>query len=63
MSHIVTIIVHGTFATQETWWRLGTGETFADRLEHGLAQQGMAKHGLAPDPACGVVVRPVFLVR
>ncbi|BFU96129.1 MAG: hypothetical protein NTNFB02_28510 [Nitrospira sp.] len=41
MSGIVTIVVHGTFATQEKWWRLGTGETFADRLEQGLAQQGM----------------------
>jgi hypothetical protein len=42
MSGIVTIIVHGTFAAQEKWWRLGTGETFADRLEQELAQQGMA---------------------
>lgn len=41
MSRIVTIIVHGTFAAQAEWWRLGTGQTFADRLEQALSEHGM----------------------
>lgn len=36
-----TLIIHGTFAKDESWWRLGGGrqETFADRLESALAQR------------------------
>ena len=48
MPGIVTIIVHGTFAAQAAWWRLGSGETFADRLEQALSAQGMA--GTVWDP-------------
>ncbi|MEK7748324.1 MAG: hypothetical protein AAB300_04545 [Nitrospirota bacterium] len=49
---IVTIIVHGTFAAEETWWRLSkTSETtFADRLEEALSARGFA----------GTVWRPVL---
>lgn len=50
MSSPVTIIVHGTFASQADWWKLGTGETFADRLESVLSEQGM----------CGTVWQPVL---
>ena len=40
----LTLVVHGTFAAQENWWRLGgNGEkTFADRLEAILAEQGVS---------------------
>lgn len=40
---LVTIIVHGTFAAQENWWRLGNGgePSFGDRLEHSLAARGL----------------------
>lgn len=41
---IVTLVIHGTFARDETWWRLGVEgeETFADRLEAALARRGLA---------------------
>lgn len=44
MSRTVTLIVHGTFAREGKWWRLGDAEetTFADRLEDGLAQRGLS---------------------
>jgi hypothetical protein len=40
---IVTVVVHGTFATNATWWKLGTNTepTFADKLEQQLAADGM----------------------
>lgn len=50
MSTPVTIIIHGTFASQADWWKLGTGGTFADRLESALSEQGM----------CGTVWQPVL---
>ena len=42
----LTVIVHGTFARSETWWRLGEGgeggdATFADRLEGALHRRGL----------------------
>lgn len=39
----VTLVLHGTFAANETWWRLGDGEppTFADRLESALSARGL----------------------
>ncbi len=42
-SRIVTLVLHGTFASEEAWWRIGQdGEaTFADRLEEQLASHGM----------------------
>jgi hypothetical protein len=42
METVLTVIVHGTFAAEEKWWRLGTdGEkTFADRLEQELSLRG-----------------------
>jgi len=44
MPGIVTIVVHGTFAAHETWWRLGSGnQTFADRLEQALNEEGMSE--------------------
>jgi hypothetical protein len=40
----VTLVIHGTFAAQGKWWRLGReGEaTFADRLESELSRRGLA---------------------
>ena len=40
---IVTIIVHGTFAKSESWWRRGQedGIPFADQLEGALAARGL----------------------
>jgi len=45
MERIITIIIHGTFAADENWWKLGTdGEvTFANRLERTLSKRGSAK--------------------
>lgn len=39
----VTLVIHGTFAAGEQWWRLGEGGaiTFADRLEAALAARGV----------------------
>lgn len=50
----VTVIVHGTFAAEQRWWRLGgQGEpTFADRLEVALSESGVS----------GSVWRPVLEV-
>lgn len=44
MNRTLTAIVHGTFAAEAKWWRLGTEgkKTFADRLETELAQRGLA---------------------
>lgn len=44
MSKTVTLVVHGTYAADAAWWRLGAdGEaTFADRLETELARRGLA---------------------
>lgn len=46
----VTVIVHGTFARTESWWRLGSGgvRTFADQLESALAQRGCSGTVWAP---------------
>lgn len=43
MSQTVTLLVHGTFAADGKWWRLGgEGETtFADRLESELSRRGL----------------------
>ena len=44
MNKTVTLVIHGTFAGQATWWRLG-GEghaTFADRLEGQLSRRGLS---------------------
>ncbi len=47
---VVTLIVHGTFAREEWWWRpgvadaeisAGVGPTFADKLEDVLAREGL----------------------
>ena len=40
----VTLVIHGTFAGQESWWRLGDrrGPSFSDRLEDALARRGVA---------------------
>lgn len=37
----MTLLIHGTFAAEDTWWRLGDGSTFADRLETELSASGM----------------------
>ena len=44
MNRAVTLVVHGTYAAQAKWWRLGTnGEaTFADRLEDELSRRGLS---------------------
>jgi hypothetical protein len=43
-TRVLTAIVHGSFAAQLRWWRLGGGgeATFADRLEIALARRGLA---------------------
>ena len=40
---IVTLVIHGTFAAEEAWWRLGTcaQPKFADRLEQALQSRGV----------------------
>lgn len=44
MSKTVTLIIHGTFAKQAEWWRLGNDghSTFADRLESELSGRGLS---------------------
>lgn len=39
----ITIIIHGTFAAEERWWRLGElgSVNFADRLEYALDERGL----------------------
>ena len=39
----VTLIIHGTSASEESWWRLGEGnhKTFADRLETALKKRDL----------------------
>ena len=36
----ITLVLHGTFAAADRWWRLGEGGTFADRLEAALRARG-----------------------
>lgn len=52
MSKTVTLVIHGTFARQAQWWRLGNDShgTFSDRLEKELSDRGLP----------GTVWRPVF---
>lgn len=47
----IAIVLHGTFAAQESWWRLGNREsaTFADKLE--LALQARGLKGVVWQPA------------
>lgn len=49
----ITVLVHGTFAERERWWRPGDGAmtTFADRLEKALERRGVA--GSVWRPALG----------
>jgi hypothetical protein len=44
MSETITLVIHGTFAEQAEWWRLGSeGQvTFADRLEVELSGRGLS---------------------
>lgn len=44
MTKTVTLVIHGTFASHATWWRLGGdgATTFADRLEAELSRHGLA---------------------
>lgn len=48
----VTLVIHGTFAADEDWWRLAQagsqGETFADRLERALTARGLPGTVWAP---------------
>lgn len=37
---VVTLVIHGTFAAESTWWQLGRG-AFADRLEQALSTRGL----------------------
>jgi hypothetical protein len=41
--NVLTLVVHGTYAADADWWRLGQGgqSTFADLLEYELAERGM----------------------
>src|SRR5262249_43793189 len=44
MSTTVTPVIHGTFARDATWWRLGSDRqtSFADQLERELSERGLA---------------------
>ena len=44
MNKTVTLVIHGTFADQARWWRLGSEGhvTFADRLEGELSRRGLS---------------------
>jgi len=44
MRKTVTLVIHGTFADQAKWWRLGSEGhiTFADRLDRELSLRGLA---------------------
>ncbi len=52
----LTVIIHGTFAQEETWWRLGDGgkATFADGLEAALAKRGLEGSVWRPALNCGL---------
>jgi hypothetical protein len=52
---ILTIIVHGTFATALRWWRPGDAQapSFADRLEDALARRGLPGTVWRPALAAG----------
>lgn len=52
---VLTIIVHGTLAAAQRWWRPGAdqGPTFADRLEDALARRGLAGTVWRPALAAG----------
>jgi hypothetical protein len=55
VSKTLTLVIHGTFAGQAKWWRLGSDghETFADRLEEELSRRGLS----------GSVWKPALLVE
>ena len=55
-ARVLTVIVHGTFASGMRWWRLGEGgtPTFADRLEGALARRGLPGTVWRPALAAGV---------
>lgn len=53
---VVTLVIHGTGARESAWWRLGGGETFADRLETKLA----AKDKTGAKDMTGTVWRPAL---
>jgi hypothetical protein len=50
MAKQLTVVIHGTFANNEEWWKLTDGSTFADRLETALAARSMP----------GTVWKPAF---
>ena len=51
----LTLLIHGTFAERERWWRPGDGatSTFADRLERALGRRGVAGTVWKPALAAG----------
>ncbi len=55
LSTTLTLIIHGTFASEAAWWRLGEdGQgSFADRLERGLSRRGLAQTVWKPALANG----------
>lgn len=52
----VTLLIHGTFASDSEWWRFGEGadDSFADRLVQELAQRGMPGTVWHPALAAGL---------
>ena len=54
--HQITLIIHGTFAREASWWRLGNAEspTFANKLEAKLAEQGLEGTVWSPALASGM---------
>lgn len=51
----VTLVIHGTFAKNETWWRLEPDRaSFANKLEAALARRGMTGTVWQPAVAAGL---------
>jgi hypothetical protein len=55
LSTTVTLVIHGTFASDAVWWRLGGDgqESFADRLERELSRRDLVGTVWKPAFACG----------
>ncbi len=56
MGKRLVVVVHGTFAAQENWWKPGSprDSTFADKLEAALARRGLVGTVWAPAAEAGL---------
>jgi len=51
---MVTLVIHGTFARDETWWRLDpAGASFASKLDAALGKRGLKQTVWTPALAAG----------